>query len=76
MRTRTEGSVASARPMTTFCWLPPERLDTGWSGPSVTMPSEAMARLVSAALRRGAMKPSGPSRRPIGHGRVVGDRLR
>ena len=51
--------------MTTFCWLPPERLETSWSGPSVTMPSESIVPCVTSACRCGEMKPARPSVRPI-----------
>ena len=57
--------MASALPITTFCWLPPERLETSCSGPSVTIPSEWIAEAVASARRRGAMNPSGPSWRAI-----------
>ena len=29
---RIFGEVISALPITTFCWFPPERLETGFSG--------------------------------------------
>ena len=63
MRTSTDGDVARARAITTFCWLPPDRPETSCSGPWVTMPSEPIMPSATAARRRGAMKPSGPSRR-------------
>ncbi len=73
--TSTDGSLASARPITTFCWLPPERLETGWSGPSVidAEPVDQPARDVAAPPRRDEAE-----RAELvgdGHGGVVGDRL-
>ena len=35
--TSTRGSVDSARAITTFCWLPPDRPATGAAGPVVLM---------------------------------------
>ena len=52
--TRTDGSLASARPITTFCWLPPERPETSWSGPSVTMPRSRIAARSPARLAAAA----------------------
>ena len=58
------GSLASARAITTFCWLPPERLATGNSGPGVLMVSVSIrpwAQRVTAlgADRHATPEPSG-----------------
>ena len=61
--TSSRGSLASARAMTTFCWLPPDRPETGSSGPG-----RLDRQVLDHAARRAGpgggalMNPCGPSR--------------
>ena len=76
IRTRTEGVLARARPMTTFCWLPPDRLGDQLLGPFGDDPqrvdrrvgrrSAAMRRDGSRAARAGAQWSWSYCRRPRG----------
>ena len=59
-RSGSSGSSASQRASTTFCWLPPERLTTSWSGPAMRIvqqlrgssrPARALLRLVDEPAR-------------------------
>ena len=61
MATSTLGSRASARAITTFCWLPPDRPETGCSGPVVLMSSDVIMRWANARVREGSTVPYGPS---------------
>ena len=61
MATSTAGSRASARAITTFCWLPPESPDTGCPGPVVLMSSDAIMRRANSRVRDGSTVPIGPS---------------
>ena len=63
------GSRASARATTTFCWLPPERPETGCSGPAVLMSSDAdHATGANSRVRDGQYGPPGAE--------LIGDRER
>ena len=62
MRTSSRGSEARARAMTTFCALPPDRSETGWSGPSVWMSSRSISSVAKPRLRSVPTKPKRPSR--------------
>ncbi len=57
------GSLASARAITTFCALPPDRPATGWSGPSVLIARSSMAapgqRPAPARADETAARPTG-----------------
>src|SRR5581483_4922383 len=48
--TSTDGSATSARPTTTFCWLPPLSSESNWSPPLETIWSRAV--IASAIERR------------------------
>ena len=52
---RIFGPVISALEITTFCWFPPDRLETGCSGLAISMPSrltKSRAPLASAFRHR------------------------
>ena len=72
--TSSRGSLASARAMTTFCWLPPDRPDTGSPGPGVLIARSSIIESAMASRRPGAEEPGRPSRSRDGQGGVVGDR--
>ena len=71
----TRGSVASHLASTTFCWLPPDRVDTGSVEPrrldlQPLRPGRAAARRSAAAEQQ----PEPAQRPPAGQGRVALDR--
>jgi hypothetical protein len=65
--TSSAGSLDSARAITTFCWLPPDRSATSWSGPDVLMARSSINFSATAARRRPEMAPNRPSRWVIGN---------
>ena len=62
-RMRTLRSFASHRARTTFCWLPPERVQTGRDGSIVAIESSAIQRSVVSATALRRMTPNQPDRR-------------
>ena len=59
------GLVASERPMTIFCWLPPDRLPVSWSWP-VTLVRKFFTYfsvMSYSALRLSSTLPSAPPKR-------------
>ena len=62
MRTSSFGSLANARPITTFCWLPPDRSETGTCGPAALIVRSAMVSRARASRRAGEMRPRRPTR--------------
>ena len=55
---RTSASWCSRRARATFCWFPPERLSTGWSGPWVRMPSRPIQRRAASFMRLRLRRPN------------------
>ena len=51
----TLGSVISALPMTTFCWLPPESDETGRAGSATLIDRSRTSRCTCSASRRAGM---------------------
>ena len=66
MSTSTRGSLESARPITTFCWLPPESVAAGSCGPPVLMSRRPIRPFAILRRRPGLIAPKWPSWRAIG----------